>query len=91
VYGVVCASGTHARQLFVSFTQAANDFAELSKTKLSMPVLAIGGEKSDGKLLAEQMKAVATNSRMVVLTNTGHWVMMEERPKETVVALLNFQ
>jgi len=31
---------------FVSFIQAANDFAQLAQTKLSMPVLAIGGEKS---------------------------------------------
>ncbi len=32
---------------FVSFQQAARDFAELSRTKLTMPVLAIGGEKGE--------------------------------------------
>src|ERR1700756_3541750 len=30
---------------FVSFGQAAKDFAQVSQTKLSMPALAIGGEK----------------------------------------------
>jgi hypothetical protein len=33
---------------FVSFQQAAKDFAELSKTKLTMPMLVIGGEKASG-------------------------------------------
>src|ERR1051326_344774 len=66
---------------FVSFIQAANDFAELAKTKLTMPVLAIGGEKANGDLLGQQMKIVASNATMMVLKNTGHWVL-EENPKE---------
>jgi pimeloyl-ACP methyl ester carboxylesterase len=74
---------------FVSFQQATKDFAELSKTKLTMPVLAIGGEKANGSLLGQQMKIVATGATMVVLPNTGHWVM-EERPKETTDALMKF-
>jgi pimeloyl-ACP methyl ester carboxylesterase len=74
---------------FVSFQQAAKDFAELSRTKLTMPVLAIGGEKANGELLGQQMKIVATNAEMVVLKNTGHWVL-EENPKETTAALLKF-
>ena len=74
---------------FVSFQQAAKDFAELSKNKLTIPVLAIGGEKANGVVLGEQMKLVATNATMVVLKDTGHWVM-EERPKETTEALLKF-
>src|SRR5437763_13210286 len=74
---------------FVSFQQAAKDFAELSQTKLTMPVLAIGGEKSLGGVLANQMKLVATDVRAVVLNDTGHWVL-EENPKETTAALQKF-
>ncbi len=74
---------------FISFQQAANDFAELSQTKLAMPVLAIGGEKANGELLGQQMKIVASDATMVVLKNTGHWVL-EENPKETVDALTRF-
>jgi pimeloyl-ACP methyl ester carboxylesterase len=74
---------------FVSFQQAAKDFAELSKTKLTMPVLAIGGEKANGELLGNQMKLVATDATMVVLRNTGHWVL-EENQKETIDALMKF-
>jgi pimeloyl-ACP methyl ester carboxylesterase len=74
---------------FVSFQQAAKDFAELSRTRLTIPVLAIGGEKANGEVLGQQMKIVATDAEMVVLRNTGHWVL-EENPKETTDALLKF-
>jgi pimeloyl-ACP methyl ester carboxylesterase len=74
---------------FVSFQQAAKDFAELSKTKLTIPVLAIGGEKANGALLGQQMEIVAADATVIVLNNTGHWVM-EERPKETTDALMKF-
>ena len=74
---------------FVSFIQASKDFAELSRSKLTMPVLAIGGEKANGALLGDQMKLVAADATMVVLKNTGHWVL-EENPKETTDALMKF-
>jgi len=56
---------------------------------LTMPVLAIGGEKSLGVVLGEQMKLVASDVTVVVLKDTGHWVL-EERPKETTDALAKF-
>jgi len=74
---------------FVSFQQAAKDFAQLSQTKLTMPVLAIGGDKANGTVLGNQMKLVATNATMIVLKDTGHWVL-EEQPKETMDALMKF-
>jgi len=74
---------------FVSFLQAAKDFAQLSQTKLTMPVLTIGGDKSLGEALGQQAKLVATDATVVVLKNTGHWVL-EENPKETTEALLKF-
>ena len=74
---------------FVSFQQAAKDFAQLSQTKLTMPVLSIGGEKANGAVLGQQVKLVATDATFVVLKNTGHWVM-EENFKGTSEALLNF-
>jgi pimeloyl-ACP methyl ester carboxylesterase len=74
---------------FVSFQQAAKDFAQLSQSKLTMPVLTIGGEKSLGEALGQQTKLVATDVTVVVLRDTGHWVL-EERPKETTDALVKF-
>ena len=74
---------------FAAWPQTANDFAEMARTKLTMPVLAIAGEKASASTLMPQMKLVATNVTEVSLKDTGHWVM-EERPKETMDALLNF-
>jgi pimeloyl-ACP methyl ester carboxylesterase len=74
---------------FVSFQQAAKDFAELSQTKLTMPVLAIGGEKSLGEFLGQQMKLVASDLTVVVVKDAGHWIL-EENPQETTAALLKF-
>jgi pimeloyl-ACP methyl ester carboxylesterase len=74
---------------FVSFGQAAKHFAQLSQTKLSMPAMAIGGEKAFSELLGQQLKVVASDGKVVVLQNTGHWVL-EENPKGTTEALMNF-
>ena len=74
---------------FVSFQQAAKDFAQLAQTKLTMPVLAIGGEKSLGDFLGRQTRLVAADATVIVLGNTGHW-LMEENYKETSEALLKF-
>jgi pimeloyl-ACP methyl ester carboxylesterase len=74
---------------FVSFNQAAKDFAQLARTPLTMPVLAIGGEKSLGEVLGAQMKSVARNVTVIVLKNTGHWIL-EENTRETTDALTKF-
>jgi pimeloyl-ACP methyl ester carboxylesterase len=74
---------------FVAFPQAAKDFAVLAQTKLTMPVLAIGGDKATGAVLGQQMKFVASNATVIVLKNTGHW-LLEEQPKETTDALVKF-
>lgn len=74
---------------FASFPQLAKDFAQLSQARLTMPVLAIGGEKALGNQLAQQMRLVADKVTAVVLSETGHWVL-EEKPKETTDALVKF-
>ncbi len=74
---------------FVSFLQAAKDFAQLSQTRLTMPVLTIGGDKSLGEALGQQARVVASDVTVVVLKDCGHWVM-EEHPKETSDALQKF-
>jgi pimeloyl-ACP methyl ester carboxylesterase len=74
---------------FVSFQQATKDFAQFARTKLTMPVLAIGGQKSLGDVLGQQMKLVASNVKVVVLKDAGHWIL-EEQFKETTDALVEF-
>lgn len=76
-------------EYFVSWPQAAKDFAEMSRTKLTMPVLSIGGEKSLGEALGAQTKLVAENATVVIVKNSGHWIL-EEQPKQTTDALVSF-
>jgi pimeloyl-ACP methyl ester carboxylesterase len=74
---------------FVSFQKAADDFAVFARGKLPMPVLSIGGAKGNGDALGRQVKLVGSNVTVIVLKDTGHW-LMEERPQETTAALLKF-
>jgi len=74
---------------FAAWPQTAKDFAQLAQTKLTIPVLTIGGDKSLGEVLGQQLKLVASNVTVVILKDTGHWVM-EERSKETIEALKKF-
>lgn len=74
---------------FVSWPQTAKDFAEMSQTKLTIPVLSIGGDKSLGEALAAQTKLVAENVTVVIVKNSGHWIL-EEQPKQTTEALVSF-
>jgi len=48
----------------------------------------IGGEKRMAKF-GSAAHAVASDAKVVVLKNTGHWIL-EENPKETTDALMNF-
>lgn len=75
---------------FAAFNQDAKDnqaFAE--KGKLTMPILALGAEKSFGAQQAEIMRVVATNVEQGIIAKSGHWVM-EEQPAATTKAILNF-
>jgi pimeloyl-ACP methyl ester carboxylesterase len=74
---------------FESFPQTARDFARLAVVKLPMPVLSIGGDKSLGAMLGDQMKLVASDVTVVVLKNAGHWIL-EEQPAATIDALARF-
>jgi pimeloyl-ACP methyl ester carboxylesterase len=74
---------------FASFPKTAEDFAKLASTKLTMPVLSIGGEKANGVALGAQAKLVATDITVVIVKNSGHW-LMEEQPEQTMSALKHF-
>ena len=54
-----------------------------SKGKLTMPVLALGGEKSFNTQMADVMRAGATDVTGAIVPDSGHWIM-EENPDATV-------
>jgi pimeloyl-ACP methyl ester carboxylesterase len=74
---------------FAAWPDTANDFAQMAKTKLKMPVLSIAGEKASVAILGPAMKLVATAVTSVDLKDNGHW-LMEERPQQTMEALIAF-
>jgi pimeloyl-ACP methyl ester carboxylesterase len=74
---------------FAAFSQDAKDNQVFQKTKLTMPVLAVGGEKSFGALQAVIMRNVAANVHEAVVPNSGHW-LMEESPGHTIKLIRNF-
>jgi pimeloyl-ACP methyl ester carboxylesterase len=74
---------------FTAFSQDAKDNKIFEQVKLTMPVLAVGGEKSFGPLQAVIMRHVATNVQEAVVVGSGHW-LMEERPEYTVKLIRNF-
>jgi len=76
-------------EYFATWPQTAKDFAQLAQTKLLFPVLTIGGDKSLGNALGDQAKLIASDVTVVIVKNSGHWVL-EEHQKETTDALLKF-
>ena len=80
-----------AFEQFGALTQDAIDNKELLAKggKLSMPLLAIGAEKSFGTSMADDIRFVATNVTGAVIPNSGHW-LMEEQPTPTIAIIREF-
>jgi len=72
---------------FASFLKTADEFARFGATRLPMPVTSIGGEKANGEALGAQMKLISANPTVVIIKGAGHWIM-EEKPKETMAAVI---
>jgi pimeloyl-ACP methyl ester carboxylesterase len=79
-------------ELYRAFDRdAADNRAALARNgKLTVPVLAVGGEIStSGALVEEMMREVATDVHGVRIPGTAHWVP-EEKPEAFVEAVLDF-
>jgi pimeloyl-ACP methyl ester carboxylesterase len=77
---------------FAAFEQDIRDNAELSRNKLAMPVLAVGGECADrafSSATAAAMREVASDEREVLIPQAGHW-LLEENPEAVVDAVCGF-
>jgi pimeloyl-ACP methyl ester carboxylesterase len=76
---------------FAAFDQDAVDNKAFlaAKGKLGMPVLAIGGEKSFGPMMATVMRFAASDVTEGIIPDSGHWIM-EENPKATSVMVRSF-
>ena len=80
-----------AFEQFGAFSQDATDNKDLLAKggKLTMPVLALGAEKSFGTAQADILRFVASNVTGAIVPGSGHWVM-EENPAATTKLVLDF-
>ena len=80
-----------AFEQFGAFSQDAIDNKALLAQggKLTMPVLAIGAEKSFGAGMVDELRFVASNVSGGIVPDSGHWIM-EENPKATVKIVTEF-
>jgi len=74
---------------FRAFPRDAEDFAAFAKTRLTMPLLVLSGEKAGGPFLIEQGRMVATDVEGVLVKGSGHW-LMEEDPGQVIPKLVEF-
>ena len=71
----------------VNATIAQNE--QRKTRRLTLPVLAMGGEESGGEGAGNAMKLVADDVQTVVLPGAGHWVA-EQAPEELLAAVTAF-
>ncbi|MBB4860631.1 pimeloyl-ACP methyl ester carboxylesterase [Novosphingobium chloroacetimidivorans] len=75
---------------FAAFDQDATDNREfVAAGKLTMPVLAIGGAKSFGPMMATVMRFAADDVTEATIPDAGHW-LMEEQPTATIATVRRF-
>ena len=65
------------------------DNAEYIKTRLPMPVLAVGAQGSLGDLVPNQIRRYATDMTGIVIEDCGHWIY-EEQPQQILEPLRQF-
>jgi pimeloyl-ACP methyl ester carboxylesterase len=63
---------------FAAFDQDIKDMETFEKTKLQMPVLAMGGDHSTAGFLADQLRLVAVKVTESKITDAGHWLVQEQ-------------
>jgi pimeloyl-ACP methyl ester carboxylesterase len=79
----------YAFEQFAAFSQDAKDNKVFAEKKLTMPILALGAEKSFGDQQAAIIRDVGINVEGGIITGSGHWIM-EEQPDQTVMKVRAF-
>jgi pimeloyl-ACP methyl ester carboxylesterase len=66
---------------FGNFPQDGKDNLVFAKTKLKMPLLAMGGEYFAAAFLKDHSKLVAENVTEAKIAGSGHWLVQENTPQ----------
>jgi len=80
-----------AFEQFGAFSQDAVDNRALlaASGKISLPVLGIGGEKSFGSGMGDDLRFVASDVTVGIVPDSGHWIM-DENPQATIQLVTAF-
>ncbi len=76
-------------EVFKAFEQDGKDFSDFAKTKLTMPMLVLSGEKAGGQFLIDQGRMVDDNVEGVIIKGSGHW-LIDEAPDQVIPKLVAF-
>lgn len=76
-------------EYYRAFPEDVRQNREYAKTKLKMPVLALGGASATNTLPLRQMREVSSDVRGGVMEGCGHW-LATECPDELTRRLLAF-
>lgn len=76
-------------EVFRAFERDAADFAGFARTKLTMPMLVLTGERASGPFLIAQGRLVAEYVEGVIIEGSGHW-LMDEAPGQVIPRLVAF-
>ncbi|MEM9332710.1 MAG: alpha/beta hydrolase [Pseudomonadota bacterium] len=68
-----------ALSYFGAFKQDAIDNQKFAEQKFDVPILAIGGEYSLGKLIGEHMELLSTDVESAIIPEAGHWLIEENK------------
>ncbi|HKO79356.1 MAG TPA: alpha/beta hydrolase [Chitinophagaceae bacterium] len=82
-------STTGSFHWFGEFPQDVKDNHEFMKKKLTMPLLAMGGEYFSAPFLADHSKIVANSVSEVKIMGAGHWIV-QEQTEQVQKGLLDF-
>ena len=76
-------------EVFRNFEQDAKDFDAFAKTRLTMPMLALSGEKAGGQFLIDQARMIDDEVEGVIVKDVGHW-LIDEAPGQVIPRLVAF-
>ena len=76
-------------EVFRAFEQDGKDFAGFAKTKLTMPMLVLSGEKAGGQFLIDQGRMVDDDVEGILVAGSGHW-LIDEAPGQVIPKLVEF-
>lgn len=76
-------------EYFRAIEQDGREFREFAAKPLTMPMLAITGEKGGGELLINQAQLIATDVQGAIVPGAGHW-LMEEAPGFVIPKVVEF-